>query len=169
MKRSPLNPMSERRRAKLAAAGLSNPFSTLAGSVGIQHTPDPKSKKTKNTGPKRSVVTLLRARSGGLCEFPDCGKPATEKHHRLNRKYGGRHGQMAERINGVAWLLDACSWHHAYVTSAHGEALAWARRFGWVLVEGQDALLVPVLVRHSPSVVFLAGDGGWSRTRVGAA
>jgi hypothetical protein len=165
VKRSPLNPMSPKRRATLAAAGVPNPFSTLAGSVGIQHPP----KRHRNAGPAQATVTLLRARSGGVCEFPDCRKAATDKHHRLNRKAGGRRGAMAERINGVAWLLDACRTHHAYVTSPHGEALTWARRFGWVLVEGQDALLVPVLVRHSASAVFLSADGAWSRTRVGAA
>lgn len=65
-------------------------------------------------------------------------------------------------INGVAWLLKACVEHHARVTSPVGEVLVGARAMGWVLVEGQVAERVPVVVRHWPSPVLLDGAGGWT-------
>ena len=50
MKRSPINPMSDRRRAALAAAGVVRPFSTLTPGVGIQRAAV-KPKRARYTGP----------------------------------------------------------------------------------------------------------------------
>lgn len=106
--------------------------------------------------------------AGGLldvpawCEWPGCDQLGTDRHHRLNRKDGGRHGVMADLVNGAAWLLKACRTHHRGVTSAHGEALLLARATGWLLLEGQHGELVPVLTRHWPEPVWLLPDGCWT-------
>lgn len=125
----------------------------------------PMRRSRKDTGPKRPTVALLAARSDGWCEWPTCNQLATDNHHRLNRKAGGRHGEAAERINGAAWLLAACRTHHRRVTSAYGAVLILVKRMGWVLTEDQDATVVPVLTRHDEHPVLLDNDGGFSRVR----
>lgn len=75
---------------------------------------------------------------------------------------GGRGGDRKVEINQAAWLLAGCWFHHDAVTDAVGEALALARAMGWVLFEIQDALLVPVLTRHSDLPVLLDNRGGWT-------
>lgn len=112
-------------------------------------------------GPSRRVCLLVDGRAAGLCEWPGCGRRATDRHHRLNRKAGGRHGTADERMNTAPWLLGACRLHHDQVTSAVGAALAEARGRGWVLIEGQDAEAVPVLTRHWPEPIWLDVDGCW--------
>lgn len=149
-----LAPISEKRLLKLAAAGITNPRSTFM----------PKAAATKRaayTGPKKSVTELVDERSGGLCEWPACLQPQVHRHHRLNRKQGGRHGEPRERINGAAWLLGACVPHHAYVTSAYGVRLKRAKAMGWLLMEHQDATQEPVWTRHSDEPVYLTPDGAW--------
>jgi hypothetical protein len=128
-----------------------------------------KQPRRRDTGPLRATVELLYLRSGRICEWPGCVQPATEKHHRLNRKAGGRHGEARERVNGVAWLLHACHTHHAYVTSPTGDQRQRALDMGWLLLEYQDALQVPVLTRHDDEPVWLDGDGAWRLFEVGVA
>lgn len=87
-------------------------------------------------------------------------------HHRLNRKDGGRFGEMRDRLNGTAWLLDVCRHHHRLVTNPVGDDRTLALTMGWILEEftnGQptDALLVPVLTRHHPGPVLLDNAGDW--------
>ncbi len=122
-----------------------------------------KAKASRSTAPKRSVCGLVDKRSRGMCEWPGCPRRGVDRHHRLNRKVGGRHGEMAELVNGAAWLLKVCRFHHGRVTSAFGEVLEQAKRWGWVLVEGQNALRVPVLTRHDEQPVWLLPDGKWLR------
>lgn len=154
---TPLSPMSDRRRAELAEAGVVVPFTTLArpqGSGLASVTP----LRRDYTGPTDAVGELVDRRSGGVCEWPDCGRPQQDRHHRLNRKIGGRHGEMRERLNGAAWLLGCCRPHHNMVTSPFGGVLVKARAMGWLLREGQDALVVPVLTGRG--WVLLTDDGG---------
>lgn len=164
---SPLKPMSDRRRAYLASVGVI-PSSTLARTP-IPKMVAPKPIRRSDTGPSRRVVELLSARSSGFCEMPGCIRAATDKHHRLNRKAGGRKGAMRDRINGVAWLLHACRPHHDVVTSPVGATREQVIRMGWLLLEGQDALSVPVLTRHHPMPVWLDDDGSWHAYEEGAA
>ncbi|MFF0821186.1 hypothetical protein ACFYUR_12445 [Micromonospora haikouensis] len=166
MKRSPLNAMSGKRRAKLAAAGVANPFSTLVnggavgrGSAPRLAAPAPKQRRTRDTGPTADVRALIAARCGGWCEWPACPRPYTDVHHRLNRKSGGRHGAAAVRINGAGWLLAACRPHHERVTNPVGDVRVEAERMGWILREHQDAEVTPVFTRHG--WVLLGGDGGF--------
>jgi hypothetical protein len=116
-----------------------------------------KRRPARNTGPSAKVRELVAVRSQGWCEWPGCWLVASDLHHRLNRKQGGRRGEAATRINQAAWLLHACRPHHDAVTSPVGEARALARESGWLLHEHEDALTVPVLSRHG--LVLLANDG----------
>lgn len=159
--------MSGKRRAKLAAAGVANPFSTLTnnGAAGRDMTPRlaapaPKQRRPRDTGPAAEVRALIAARSGGCCEWPVCPRLYTDVHHRLNRKSGGRRGAAAARINGAAWLLAACRPHHERVTNAVGEVRADAEHAGWVLREFQNAETTPVFTRHG--WVLLTPDGGFT-------
>lgn len=161
-RRKPLARMSAKRRAALAAAGNPNPWSTIVSTAGRGITPRlaaPTPKKRRHTGPTTTVRALVRARSSGLCEWPGCPRPGTDLHHRLNRKQGGRHGEMRDRINGAAWLLDACRPHHERVTSPVGEVRVAVEQLGWVLREHQDAEVMPVFTRHG--WVLLTPDGGF--------
>lgn len=157
--RTPLAQISAKRLAKLAAQGITNPASTLTEQR------KPAMATRSNTGPKQSTRSSVRARSGGICEWPGCTEPATEQHHRLNRKQGGRHGEMRERLNGQAWLLDACNPHHRTVTSPTGLVRELVLRMGWLLLEYQDATEVPVATRHDVDPVWLDNAGGWSSRR----
>lgn len=132
------------------------PRSGLGRNAGPKATPK-RPAAWKNTGPTQKVRALVAARSNGNCEWPACPQLATDVHHRLNRKSGGRHGEMAERINQAAWLLHACRTHHDVVTSPHGEARLVALAMGWVLLESHDAHLIPVVSCHGR--VWLTDDG----------
>jgi hypothetical protein len=158
--------MSAKRRAALAEQGNSNPFSTLTnGAVGRGSAPRlaaPAPRRPRDTGPTPQVRALITARSGGRCEWPGCPRLATDIHHRLNRKAGGRHGEARERINSAAWLIAACRPHHDRVTSPVGAARVLAEHMGWLLREYQDAELTPVLTRHAPLPVLLTAAGTWT-------
>lgn len=161
-RRKPLARMSAKRRAALAEAGNPNPWSTMVNTAGRGVAPRlaVTAPKRRHTGPTVAVRALVRARSGGLCEWPGCPRPGIDLHHRLNRKLGGRHGEMRARINGAAWLLDACRPHHERVTSSVGEVRVEAERMGWVLREHQDAEVTPVLTCHG--WVLLTPDGSYT-------
>ena len=134
---------------------------TLARNAGRQK-PSAGPARPRNTGPTPRVRKLVAARSEGICEWPFCVREASDVHHRLGRKSGGRHGEMAERINQSAWLLHACRVHHAAVTSPTGDARLQAIAMGWLLLEGQDARLMSVVSCHGR--VWLTDDGGVSPT-----
>lgn len=104
---------------------------------------------------------LVQYRAGYYCEWHACRSPGTDVHHRLNRKSGGRYGDMADQVNGPASLLFACRHHHDQVTSAWGRALAEARRRGWLLQEHQHPEDTPVWTRHRPEPVWLLPTGDW--------
>lgn len=153
-----LSPYSKRRWAEVTAAGF-RPTSTFAPRPREPFTA--KAKVQRHTGPVRPVLQVVNERAGELCEFPGCCDRWTDTHHRLNRKNGGRHGEAKERINGAAWLLKACRSHHRLVTSAFGAELKRFKDMGWVLMEHQDALRVPVLTRHDEEPVWLLPDGSF--------
>lgn len=154
---TPLPKMSARRAAEYDASGV-KPMTTFR----------PRAREAKlamprpvYTGPKRPVCALVDARSGGMCEFPGCTRHQDHRHHRLNRKSGGRHGEARERLNGAAWLLAVCATHHDIVTNPTGELRETVERMGWVLREHQDATQTEVFTRHQVDPVFLANDGRW--------
>ena len=141
------------RRTPLTSSPL--PRSSLGRNAGPKLPAKPK--RPRDTGPSQRVRNLVAERSQGWCEWPVCVQRATDVHHRLNRKQGGRHGKMADRINQPAWLLHACRDHHAVVTSPVGEARLQALAMGWVLLEGHDAVRIPAVTRHGR--VWLTNDG----------
>ncbi len=145
-------------------------------------------KTRRDTGPSASVKALVDGRCGGdpaagfpgRCEWPGCSALRLHRHHRLNRKDGGRHGLADEVINGAEWLLGACWDHHMYVTSASGTRLRIGREMGWILQEEHldrvlaylrlpehlrvrpaYELLPKVLTRHADIEVYLCDDGTW--------
>jgi hypothetical protein len=128
----------------------------------FKHTQAGKRKRVRDTGPGDTVRKMVDGRAGGWCEWPGCSERGTQRHHRLGRKAGGRHGQASDLLNGAAWLLKVCHAHHAMVTSPHGEALGAARASGWLLMEGQNAEAVPVVVRWWVAPVLLDAYGGWT-------
>jgi hypothetical protein len=154
-------PESLRRTSTLKPGGqlrqVSEKKTATAEAAGKRVAP---SLKTTYTGPSPAVCKLVDARADDRCEFPTCWAPWDDRHHRLNRKAGGRHGEMRERLNSAAWLICLCRHHHDYVTSAKGKKLAAAKAAGWVLVEGQDAERRPVLTSHSQMWVVLDNRGG---------
>ncbi|WP_341719993.1 hypothetical protein QQG74_09910 [Micromonospora sp. FIMYZ51] len=156
--------MSAKRAALLAEQGVSRPWSTLVNTgAGLSRTAADRDRKPAArkqpayTGPSDEVKALVDGRSGLRCEWPACPRQQQDRHHRLNRKNGGRHGEMRERINGAAWLLGACRPHHDRVTNPVGEVRVEAERMGWILREHQDAEMVPVLIRRG--WVLLRPDG----------
>jgi hypothetical protein len=171
LRRTRIQPISERQRAIRAAEDDDlHPVSTFRRKrqperrATLARKPVPQ-KRPRYTGPKVSVQKLVDRRSGKRCEWPGCHQPATERHHRLNRKSGGRHGEAHERVNGAAWLLSVCHAHHLALPKRR----AIAERLGWLLREHQDATQVPALTRHDPEPVWLDNSGKWHRYEEGAA
>lgn len=142
-----MRPVSDKRRARLAAHGIKHIASTLV-TLG-----------RSDTGPSRRVRRAVARRSGGICEWPRCWGAATDMHHRLNRKNGGRHGDMAELINQPEWLIHCCRMHHMVATSPVGQTRQVVIAMGWLLLEGQDAAVELVLTRHDPFPVRLLRSG----------
>lgn len=140
MNRSPMPP----RRAPLARRSLAR-----------KAKPAP---KVRYTGPTSKVRQIVRDRASGRCEWPDCRRPGTDYHHRLNRKMGGRKGQRAEEINQASWLVLACREHHDDVTSSHGERRQLALDCGWLLLENETACEVPIAM--DGGAYYLDDEGG---------
>lgn len=118
-----------------------------------------KVQRRRYTGPTLETKLLLWDRSDGYCEWPGCLSMATEPHHRLNRKMGGRHGPTADLLNSVAWLMASCRFHNEYCANAKGLERVHVRDWGWVLVEGESAPDKPV--RTQRGWVRLLDNGGW--------
>lgn len=113
--------------------------------------------RRRRTGPTAKTAAVVMERAGHTCEWPACRLVATDLHHRLNRKMGGRRGERSEQINLPSWLLAACRFHHERVTSASGDQLQEARDYGWVLNEHEVAAEVPVAM--DGGAWLLADDG----------
>lgn len=119
----------------------------------------------EGTGASPYTRALIVWRAGHYCEWQSCRTPGSDIHHRLNRKAGGRHGLMHDRLNSTAALLLVCRRHHEQITSAHGMLLGDARDRGWLLREHQHPEDVPVWTRHRQTEpVWLLTDGTWFPT-----
>jgi hypothetical protein len=103
----------------------------------------------KATRPKPAVPNTVRAsiaeRSGGWCEMAlmGCAGLATQVHHRITQKAGGRQGAAKARHDRPANLLHACDQCHAWVTARPAEAYD----VGLSLKEWQDPTAEPVIRR----------------------
>lgn len=114
------------------------------------------------SSPKPAVPAARRKtladRSGGWCEpqIPEagCWGRATDPHHRITRKDGGRHGQAKERSDQLSDLVDSCRPCHRWVH----EHPAKARDRGLLLKEHQIPADEPVLRRGELVYLTDAGD-----------
>lgn len=98
---------------------------------------------------------VVKARSGGRCEIRQvsCWGAATQMHHRITQKSGGRHGAAARRSDRPSNLLHVCFWCHDVVTKSPGAS----RIVGHSLLEGQDPAKESVLYRGE--VMYLDDEG----------
>ena len=71
----------------------------------------------------RDAKVVVKARSGGRCEFPDCiSRSGAGAHHKLQ-------GRVHPRCNEPEFLMDVCPKHHDHI-HAHPEE-SYER--GWLL------------------------------------
>lgn len=116
-------------------------------------------RRSRYTGPGQSVRAVVWLRSGGWCEIgmPGCTRVATDIHHRLGRKVGGRKGEAAEQINLPSNLVHTCRACHESVTSPVGERREEALDRGLIVLETETPAEVPCGLRTGP--VYLLDDG----------
>jgi hypothetical protein len=101
------------------------------------------------------VSKIVDERSGGRCEvrYAGCSTWATQRHHRITQKSGGRHGAAKRRSDRSSNLLKVCSWCHGIVTD-HPKL---GYQNGWCLKEWQEPTAEPVLYRGD--LVYLDDAG----------
>jgi 5-methylcytosine-specific restriction endonuclease McrA len=155
--RKPINPMSAKRRAKLAAEGEPNPSSTLATRKPVMAA----SKRSKDSGPDRATVDAVLERDGHSCVVCGGGLHGTRSldwsiHHRKRRSQGG--------TNCPSNLVSVCGHGTA---GCHGDihaAPAKAQEAGWLLKRDQDP--TQVLMPHAVhGYILLTADGSWATRR----
>lgn len=118
------------------------------------------SSSAKATPQARRLPIDVRAsaeeRSAGWCEaqLPGCTGLATQPHHRVTRKAGGRHGAAAQRSDRLSNLLHLDASCHSLITDHPGRAYT----YGLSLREFEDPALTPVLYRGELS--YLDDLGG---------
>lgn len=156
MKQTPISPMSAKRRAKLAAAGIAYPATTFASTTG----PTLKTgKRPADTGPDQATVDLVLARDNFSCVV--CGDGVHGRrgrewsiHHRLRRS----HGVDNRPSNLIVACGDGCSRCHGDIHAGPAKA----REAGWML-RSTD---VPEEFRMAHSQhgwVLLDNEGEWTR------
>ncbi|MFB6392578.1 HNH endonuclease [Polymorphospora lycopeni] len=155
-RRTPLSPMSGRRRAQYAVAGLPIPFSTLARSGHVRESKPVKSRRPKVTGPDKATVAAVIARDGGCVR---CGRPVSGQrgvdysiHHRRLRSQGGDNSLT----NLIVLCGDGVRGDHGW---AHHNRTA-ALDLGLIVSGMADPAEAPVSHRQLGSV-FLLVDGLW--------
>lgn len=155
--RKPLAPMSDKRRAKLAAQGVKYPTSTFAPARPKMAVPRQGTRQqTKDTNPDDETVEAVLKRADGKCE--SCGEELYGRrgieysiHHRKRRSQGGDN----RLSNLVALCGHGTSGCHG---AAHSE-VAQAQVFGFLVLSTDRPEAVPVdLARHGRS--RLTNGGG---------
>lgn len=135
----PLRRYTELRRTSLVGVGASGGLRPAGG--GFPRCPRP---RVSSHRLPVDVSLLVRARSGGWCEIQlaeVCLGRASQRHHRVTQKAGGRHGAAARRSDQASDLLDLCAACHDVVTDYPLRAY----RYGWSLREGQETTQEPVV------------------------
>lgn len=154
--RKRINPMSKRRREKLAAEGIVNPSSTLVSRSSTVNV-----KRAANTGPDRPTVDCVLERDGHscvVCSGALHGQRGIDwsVHHRKLRSQGGD--------NRPSNLVSVCGHGTA---GCHGDihaAPAKAEEAGWIVKRDEDP--TQKLIAHAlHGYVFLGNDGSWSLRR----
>lgn len=164
MKRTAIAPMSERKRAKLAAAGIVHPSSTLAavpapGKPAMRTAA--KVKRPRDTGPDAATVDLVFARDGGCCTRCGLGLVLEFRgdywsvHHRLLR------GQGVDNTPPNLILLCGGAFAHGCHQIVHSRPAQYRREGGWILRSTDVPARYPV-VHARLGFVFLTAAGGWA-------
>ena len=128
-----------------------------------RHTPMPRAKATPAV--PDDVRAALAKRSGGWCEarLPGCWGRATDPHHRVSTKSGGRFGEAKVEHDRLSDLIHCCRLCHEWATTRPYKANV----LGLVLWEGDNPAMKPVLLlAHDPEPVYLDDAGGWHRFEV---
>lgn len=102
------------------------------------------------------VRVRLAARSEGRCEVAlhGCRTRATDPHHRITTKAGGRHGDAAEAHHVLSNLLHLCRHCHSWITDHPAESYA----SGFSLREGDKPTERPVIYRGGLSLLYDSGS-----------
>lgn len=160
---TPIAPVSQKRLAKLAAAGVSFLSSTFA----LRPTSRP-AKRPASTGFDRATTDAVLQRDDHSCVrcggalHGERGRDWSIQHRRARGSGGSRRPDTNAPQNGIAVCGSATSVGgcHEHIESEREDA----RAHGWAIRQSEDPLLVPVdhaLHGH----VWLTADGGWSHAR----
>lgn len=116
----------------------------------------PSLKTTYRPAVPQEVRAEVTVRSGGWCEaqLVACLGRATEVHHRITQKAGGRKGAAKAKHDRLANTMHLCHICHAWVTQRPTEA----GELGLALKEFQVPAQEPVLYRGE--MVYLDDFGG---------
>lgn len=153
MRRTPMKPMSPKRRAQLAAAGVAFPASTLVSREPKKAT----GKRPKDTGPEAATVNAVLERDGYQCVVCSGALHGTRGfdysvHHRKLRSQGGD--------NRLSNLISVCGHGTAGCHSNIHGAPAKAMDAGWIVSREQDP--AQTLMAHSLyGYVLLDDEGGY--------
>ncbi|RKR92843.1 hypothetical protein BDK92_7325 [Micromonospora pisi] len=163
--------MSAKRRAALAEAGNSNPYSTLTygtwpdKSTGIARRPPSPTARPVYTGPDATTVALVIERDQGRCvrcgveQTGERGWDWSVQHRRARGNGGTRRPDTNTAPNLILLCGSATTGCHGWVESER-EA---ARPFGWAILSTDNPALKPI--DHAVhGRVWLTGDGGWTTT-----
>lgn len=142
------------KRTELTRRTRLEPGGPIARRVGLRAKSAPKKQRIKSAVPA-GVRTRIDERSGGWCEMMlrFCIGRASQVHHRITVKAGGRRGEAKTRHDRLSNCVHACSMCHLDVTG--DPKLAYES--GLSLREYQDPALNPVLIRGQ--LVYLTDDG----------
>lgn len=154
LRRSPLSPMSSKRRAMLAAHGVAHPSSTLVTRTVTK-------KRPADTGPDAATVDACLERDAWSCVV--CGEAL---HGRRGFDWTVHHRKLRSQCgdNRLSNLICVCG--HGTV-GCHGDihaAPAKAQEAGWIVSREDDP--AQVLMAHSQrGWGRLTNDGGWRGRR----
>lgn len=123
-----------------------------------------KPRKTKNTGPRKSIKDLVKDRAAidtldglSLCEI--CGqRPGTNMHHRQPRQRGGCKLPYINQPTNLMWL---CGWGNS-IDGCHRDVelnRSYAKSVFWLVPRPLKPAELPVLRRGS--FVWLYADGSF--------
>lgn len=127
---------------------------------GFKPTANPPKKASRPKTASKSVVDLVKARSGGLCEIGLLcfgSSPATERAHRMGKGSGGV-GKSNPVANGAANLVDGCHDCHVRIDNAE---VADAERLGLKLRHGVARPCEMPVHHYRLGWVLLDDDGGY--------
>ena len=156
MRRSKIQQMSPKQRAKRAAEGDAHPVSTFRRKPAMKA-----AKRTADTGPDQATVDAALERDGHSCVVCLGALHGTRGvhwsiHHRLRRSQGGD--------NQLSNLVSTCGHGTA---GCHGNIHAGpnaARKAGWMLRRGDDPEQ-KVMAHAMHGHVFLLNNGFWQTRR----